>query len=465
MIDKSIFRAYDIRGVYPTELDEAGAYKIARAIFEYAKPKKVAVGRDCRLSAPAIHRAVCQGFLDEGCEVTDVGIIATDTKCFVAGAMDFDVAVNVTASHNPKEWIGLKIDKRGGEPVGGAGEIEEIGAIVEQMGLRWQLPKIGLRAVHQLNVLPDWVRHVLSFVKVGEIRPMKIVVDAGNGIAGPIVRELFKSLPIELVEMYFEPDGNFPNHLPSPIEPENTADLRKRVVEERADLGMAFDGDADRVYLVDDQGQLVTGSEMTAMIMDEVLTQDPTRIVLYNAICGWNVRDVVERHKAKAFRTRVGHGFIKKDMRRYDAYFAGEHSGHYFFKDNYYCDSGVIAVMFVLSLMAKEGKSLAGLLEPHRKYFQIPETNFRVRDKQMIIDGLAERFAHEEVDWLDGITIKTLEWWANIRPSQTDSMLRLNVEAKSPEILERVATELAGQIQRLSRQSVKASFDSDRARV
>jgi len=449
MVDKSVFRAYDIRGVYPTELDEEGTYKIARAIVEYIHPKKVAVGRDCRLSAPSIHQAVCQGFLDAGCEVTDIGMIATDTKCFVAGSMDFDVVINITASHNPKDWIGLKIDKRGGEPIGGEGEIEEIGGIVEQAGGEWKLPTIDLARVNKVDVLPQWVEHVLSFTDVNKVRPMKVVVDAGNGVAGPIVRELFKRLPLELVEMYFEPDGNFPHHLPSPIEPENTADLRKRVVEEKADLGMAFDGDADRVYLVDNNGKLVTGSEMTAMILDEILTQDPTRTVLYNAICGWNVRDVVRRHKAHALRTRVGHGFIKKDMRTYDAYFAGEHSGHYFFKDNYYCDSGLIAVMFVLSLMAKEGKSLVELLEPHRQYFQIPETNFRVNDKQMIIDGLAKQFAHEEIDWLDGVTISTLEWWANVRPSQTDPMLRLNVEAKTPELLEQIRVELTDAIAKL----------------
>jgi phosphomannomutase len=452
MVDKSIFRAYDIRGIYPTELDEDGAYKIARAIVSYIHPKRVAVGRDCRLSAPSIHQAICQGFLDAGCEVTDIGMIATDTKCFVAGSMDFDVVINVTASHNPKDWIGMKIDKRGGEPIGGSGEIEEIGGIVEQMASQWQLPEINLTAVRKLDVLESWVNHVLSFVKADQVRPMKVVVDAGNGVAGPIVRELFKALPLALVEMYFEPDGNFPNHLPSPIEPENTEDLRKRVVAEKADLGMAFDGDADRVYLVDNMGKLVTGSEMTAMILDEILTQDSSRTVLYNAICGWNVRDVVERHHARAIRTRVGHGFIKKDMRAYDAYFAGEHSGHYFFKDNYYCDSGLIAVMFVLSLMAKEGKSLSELLEPHRRYFQIPETNFRVSDKQAIIDKLAERFAHEEIDWLDGITITTLEWWANVRPSQTDPMLRLNVEAKTPALLEEISAELTQIISELDRE-------------
>jgi len=411
------------------------------------------VGRDCRLSAPSIQQAVCQGFLDAGCEVTDVGMIATDMKCFVAGAMDFDVAINVTASHNPKEWIGLKIDKRGGEPVGGEGEVEEIGVIVQQMGAQWHLPTIDLTAVKYLDVMSDWIRHVLSFVEVDKIRPMKIVVDAGNGVAGPIVRELFKGLPVELVEMYFEPDGNFPNHLPSPIEPENTADLRRKVVEEKADLGMAFDGDADRVFLVDNEGQSVTGSEMTAMILDEILTQDPTRTVLYNAICGWNVRDVVERHRAKALRTKVGHGFIKKDMRRYDAYFAGEHSGHYFFKDNYYCDSGVIAAMLVILLVSQDGRKLSEVLVPHRQYVQILETNFRVGEPRLVMDRLAEKFVHEEIDWFDGLTIKTLEWWANIRPSSNEPLLRLNIEAKTSDVLERVRVELIEAIKQLDQSS------------
>ena len=221
-------------------------------------------------------------------------------------------------------------------------------------------------------------------------------------------------------------------------------DLCKKVVKEKADLGMAFDGDADRLFLVDNNGQWVNGSEMTALVMDAILTEDSTRTVLYNAICGWNVRDVIERHRAKALRTRVGHGFIKNDMKTYGAFFAGEHSGHYFFQDNYGCDSGLIAAMLVLSLIAETNRSLIELLVPHRRYFQIPETNFEVTDIKVALNKLAERFQHEELDWLDGLTIKTLEWWANIRPSQTQPLLRLNVEATTPEILERVTAELTG---------------------
>jgi len=440
-MDKSVFRAYDIRGVYPTELDEAGAYKIARAIGEYLHPKKVAVGRDVRLSALAIHRAVSLGLEDAGCEVADCGMTGTDMVGWAAGALDFDVTINVTASHNPKEWIGMKIFSRGGASIGGSGEIEELGTIVEQRGANWTMPTGG-PVSSKLDLTQQWVKHVLSFAKVDNLPCLKIIVDAGNGVAGPTVRELFQRLPVELVEMYFEPDGNFPNHLPSPIEPKNVEDLCKRVVEEKADLGMAFDGDADRVFLVDNNGRWVTGSEMTAMVMDEILTQDPKRTVLYNAICGWNVRDVVEKHKAHALRTKVGHGFIKKDMRAFDAYFAGEHSGHYFFKENFSCDSGVIAAMFVLSLMAKEGKKLSEVLEPYRKYFQIPETNFAVTDPKAVVNELAKKFAHEEIGRLDGLTIETLDWWANIRPSANEPLLRLNIEAKSPELLEQVRQEL-----------------------
>jgi len=449
-MDKSIFRAYDIRGIYPTELDEDGAYQIARALVEYIHPKKAAVGRDARLAAPSIHRAVCLGLEDGGCEVTDCGMTGTDMMGWAAGALDFDATINVTASHNPKEWIGMKIFSRGGASVGGSGEIQELGVIVGQNEKNWIMPA-GEPTMAKLNLVPQWIEHVLSFVDLAKMHPMKIVVDAGNGVAGPVVRELFKRLPVELVEMYFEPDGNFPNHLPSPIEPKNVEDLCRKVVEEKADLGMAFDGDADRVFLVDDTGRFVTGSEMTAMIMDEILTQDPKRTVLYNAICGWNVRDVVEKHKAHALRTKVGHGFIKKDMRTYDAYFAGEHSGHYFFKENFFCDSGVIAAMFVLSLLSGEGKKLSELLEPYRKYFQIPETNFKVTDPKRVVDGLAEKFAHEEIDWLDGLTIKTLEWWANVRPSSNEPLLRLNIEAKSPALLEQIKNELTEAVAQLDR--------------
>lgn len=455
-MDTSIFRAYDIRGIYPTELNEEMAYKIARAIFEYAQPRKVAVGRDTRLSAPVVHQAVCHGFLDAGCEVTDCGMASSDMMAWAAGAKDFDITINITASHNPKEWIGIKINRRGGDAVGGAGEIEAISDIVRNCNIQYPISNFQLKGVKKLDLLPGWIEHVLSFVDVAKIRSMKIVVDAGNGVAGPIVRELFRQLNqgkardacAELVEMYFEPDGNFPNHLPSPIEPKNTAALQKQVVEVGADLGMAFDGDADRVFLVDDQGRWVNGSEMTALVMDKVLSEDPQRVVLYNAICGWNVSDVVKKHRAKSHRTKVGHGYIKKDMRRYNAYFAGEHSGHYFFKNNFYADSGLIAAILVMALLSQENQSLSELLAPHRKYLTIPETNFKVADPKTVIEKIEKYFSKGpsagsgqkplKVDHLDGLTIEFSGFWFNIRPSANEPLLRLNLEAKNKTILDRM---------------------------
>jgi phosphomannomutase len=244
------------------------------------------------------------------------------------------------------------------------------------------------------------------------------------------MRELAQSLSLDIEEMYFEPDGNFPNHLPSPIEPQNVADLQKKVVEVGADLGMAFDGDADRVFLIDEKGDIVTGSEMTAMVMDTILSEDPRRAVLYNAICGWNVEDVVTRYNAVGHRVMVGHGYIKKDMKKYGAYFAGEHSGHYFFQTNFNADSGLIAAMFVLELLSKSDKTLSEVLEEHRKYLAISETNFKVGDVKAVLAKLEEEFEIQDIDKLDGLTVRAKDWWFNVRPSSNEPLLRLNLEAR-----------------------------------
>ena len=279
-------------------------------------------------------------------------------------------------------------------------------------------------------------------------------MDAGNGVAGPIVMGLAEKLPITVVPMFFEPDGSFPNHLPSPIEPENIADLQKRVVEENADLGMAFDGDADRVFLVDEKGGVVTGSEMTAMIIDSVLSHSPTATVLYNAVCGWNVRDVLAKYpNAKSYRTKVGHGYIKKDIREYDAEFAGEHSGHYFFKNNQGADSGLIAAVIVLQLLSSTESSVSEFLEKYRGYVQIPETNFRVADAKQVMEGLAEKYRDAKQDHLDGLTLYWDDAWASIRASSNEPLLRLNVEANTTERLDQLAAELANTIQQLGQAS------------
>ncbi|MBN2585045.1 phosphomannomutase/phosphoglucomutase [Patescibacteria group bacterium] len=444
-LDSSIFRAYDIRGIYPAELNEAGAYVVAKAIQRYTGCKKVAIGRDARLSAPAIHQAICHGFSDVGCEVFDCGMAGTDMMSWAAGAKDFDVTISVTASHNPKEWIGMKIYSRGGNQIGGDGEVMAIGELTTAVAGEYVPAEV---VTTRVDLLPDWIRHVLSFIDPAQIKPLKIVVDAGNGVAGPIVRELFRHLPVEMVEMYFEPDGNFPHHLPSPIEPKNVADLRQRVVAEKADLGMAFDGDADRMFLIDEQGKIVTGNETTAMVMDQLLDEDPSRIMLYGAIAGWNIRDVISKHQATAYRTKVGTGYIKKDMKARGVYFAGEHSGHYYFQRNYNGDSGLIAAVLVLALISQKGQPLSEILKPHRRYYQIPETNSRVNDPNVVMRKLSGQYADGQVDWLDGLTVTYPDWWFNVRPSSNEPLLRLNVEAVSPGLLESKSAELSASIRK-----------------
>ncbi len=431
-MDQSIFRNYDIRGIYPGELNGSDAYLIGRAIFLYLKPQTVAIGHDARLSAPEVHSALIQAFVDSGCDVTDLGMVSSDMVSFAAGGLGFDLGISVTASHNPKQWIGMKLTKKGGEVLGGEGEIKEIATFIDKV----DLTTTEFGTATKRDILPEWITHVLTFIDPAVIKNYKVVVDAGNGVAGPIVRELAKHLPIEIIEMYFEPDGNFPNHLPSPIEPENVADLQKRVVAEGADLGMAFDGDADRVFLIDEKGAIVTGSEMTAMVADALLHEDPSRIILYNAICGWNVDDVLRKHSATGYRTKVGHAYIKRDMKKTGAYFAGEHSGHYFFQKNYNADSGLIAALIALSLLSRQEKPLSEFLAEHRKYLQIPETNFVIADGLGLIEQLASRYADGEVDRLDGLTVRYTDWWFNVRLSSNEPLLRLNLEAKDQQALE-----------------------------
>lgn len=448
-MNKSIFKAYDIRGIYGQDMDDADVRMIGRAIFEYLKPKRVAVGRDARLSAPEVQENLSQALAACGVEVIDLGMVSTDMTIYAAGALDFDLAISVTASHNPKEWIGMKIQKRGGGPVGGDGELEEIGKIAMSMG-PIEIP-VETYTFEKLDILDAWINHVIGFVDVAKIKPLKVVIDASNGVAGPIVERLAEKLPIQIVPLYFDPDGNFPNHLPSPIEPENVRDLQAKVLEVGADLGVAFDGDADRMFLIDERGGVVTGSETTALVMEAMLSDNPEQTVLYNAICGWNVRDVLAKFpEARSHKTKVGHSNIKKDMRTYDAVFAGEHSGHYFFKENFCGDSALITMVFVLELISVKDAPVTEILAEYRKYVQIPEVNFTVANKDLVIAEIAAKYSGGKEDWLDGVTIEYEDWWLNVRPSNTEPLLRLNIEAKTPELLAEKFGELSELIKSLA---------------
>jgi phosphomannomutase len=435
-LDPKVFKAYDVRGVYPTELDEDGAYAIARAYVEQFEPKRIAVGRDMRLSSPSIAEAVIQGAHAGGAEVLDVGMVGTEMVYFAVGELAVDGAVAVTASHNPKEYTGMKIVRRGALPVGGdSGLLEIRDRALSIRGTPGSEPNIA----EKVNIYPAFVEKVLSFVDVEQIKPLKVVIDAGNGMAGAMLPPILERLPIDAIRFFFEPDGSFPNHQPNPLLPENREFIVKKVLEEKADLGIAFDGDADRCFFVDDGGEFVPGDFVTALFAESMLEKEPGAKIIYDVRASWAVPDTVERAGGVPIVSRVGHAFIKQRMREESALFAGEVSGHYYFRDFSQADSGTIPALLMLELVSKRGKTLSQLLRALREhYFITGEINTPVDDVALRLQQLKEHFADQgEISHLDGISVIAKDWHMNVRPSNTEPLLRLNLEALDPELMER----------------------------
>jgi len=428
-----IFKAYDVRGVYPQELNPEIAYKIGRALVVYLKAKQVVVGRDMRISSPALASAIIDGILDQGADVCDIGLVSTDSLYFAVGKSGYDAGVMVTASHNPPEYNGFKLCRQEARPLSmdqGIGEIRDL-------VLRDQFPDPpSPGTVHSKEILNDFADHVLSMIDTKSVRPLKVVVDAGNGMAGKVVPAVFGRLPLQVVPLYFELDGRFPNHLANPLEPENVVDLRHAVLEHKADLGIAFDGDADRMFILDENGQFVGGDMITALVSKSLLRKHPGASIVYNLICSRAVPETIEREGGKPIRSRVGHSFIKAKMREHDAIFGGEHSGHFYFRDNWYADSGIIAALTVIELLSQEGVTMSEALKPLDTYFRSGEINSEVADQQAVLRRLESRFSDGELDYLDGLTVSYPDWWFNVRPSNTQPLLRLNVEANDPALLE-----------------------------
>jgi len=428
-----IFKAYDVRGVYPQELNPEIAYKIGRALVVYLKAKQVVVGRDMRISSPALASAIIDGILDQGADVCDIGLVSTDSLYFAVGKSGYDAGVMVTASHNPPEYNGFKLCRQEARPLSmdqGIGEIRDL-------VLRDQFPDPpSPGTVHSKEILNDFADHVLSLIDTKSVRPLKVVVDAGNGMAGKVVPAVFGRLPLQVVPLYFELDGRFPNHLANPLEPDNVVDLRHAVLEHKADLGIAFDGDADRMFILDEHGQFVGGDMITALVSKSLLRKHPGASIVYNLICSRAVPETIEREGGKPIRSRVGHSFIKAKMREHDAIFGGEHSGHFYFRDNWYADSGIIAALTVIELLSQEGVTMSEALKPLDTYFRSGEINSEVADQQAVLRRLESRFSDGELDYLDGLTVSYPDWWFNVRPSNTQPLLRLNVEANDPALLE-----------------------------
>lgn len=431
---ESIFKAYDVRGKVGSELTPAVCQTIGQAIGDWLPQKGiVAVGRDMRPDSKEMADALIKGLTSQGRDVWDIGEVTSDMIYFTTGHFKLAGGVMITASHNPGEYNGIKFCREDAKPIGidtGLAEIRDLSIannFVESGTPGTITPK---------DVIEDWLTHALSFIEPNKLKPMKVVIDAGNGMAGKIIPELEPYLPIEVVEMYFELDGTFPNHIANPIEPENIQDLIARVKEEKADLGIAFDGDGDRAVLIDENGQALTGTVMTAMLADYFIKKHPNSTVLYNATCGWVVPETIQKNGSTPIRTKVGHSYIKAEMRKHNAVFAGESSGHYYFKDNFNADSGLIAALVALQMISSSKQPLSKLASAYNKYHQIQETNVEVSDKEGTISKIAAAFESQKQDRLDGLTVWFDDAWFNVRPSNTEPILRLNAEAKSRDRLD-----------------------------
>jgi len=420
-----VFKAYDIRGVYPDEIDEALARRIGNAFAHFTGAQHLVVGRDMRSSSEPLAAAFIEGATLAGADVTDVGLASTDLVYFASGRLDAPGAM-LTASHNPANYNGIKLCRAGAAPIGEQTGLQQIKQLVSS-GVTSRGEVAG--KVERVDMLEAFGAHVRSFVDTAALKPLKVVADTANGMGGLVVPRVFDGLPFSLTILYAELDGSFPNHPADPIQPENLKDLQRAVLDLNADIGLAFDGDADRVFLVDDKGAAVSGSTTTAIVAAGILDRHPGETVVHNLICSRAVPEIIREHGGIPVRARVGHSFIKQVMAETGAIFGGEHSAHYYFRDNWRADSGSIATLLVLEQLGRAGVSLSELRKPFDRYVQSGEINTRVDDPAAVIDAVAAKFSAFSQDRLDGLTVDCGEWWFNLRPSNTEPLLRLNLEA------------------------------------
>ena len=445
MIDESIFKAYDIRGVYPDSLNEGLARDIGRAFVNHLglSGSRVVVARDMRLSGEALEEAFIDGVTEAGADVLDLGLISTDALYFAVGHLEEPGGAMITASHNPKQYNGFKLCREDAIALSGEQGIGQIRDLIVSGKLPEPAEYAG--SVERSDIAEDYARHCLAFIDAEGLRPLKIVVDAGNGMAGKMLPPIFEKLPFEYIPMYFELDGSFPNHPPNPIEPENMQELQEKVVAEGADFGVAFDGDADRCFVVDEKGVTISGDLLAALVAKNVLEKEPGATILYSAVCSKAFPELLESEGGRAIRTKAGHSIIKPQMRENDAAFGGEHSGHFYFRDNYFADSGIIAMLTVAELVARQDGPLSDLFAPIDPYVRSGEINSEVEDQETTLKEIEEHYAKRgvpKIDHLDGLTVDYGDWWFNLRPSNTEPLLRLNVEASDRKTMEQERDEL-----------------------
>ena len=449
-MDESIFKAYDIRGRYPDALSEDVARQIGRAYVDYLdlSGSRVIVGRDMRISGEPLENAFIEGVTGAGTDVLDIGLVSTDALYFAVGHLEEPGGAMITASHNPKDYNGLKLCREDAIALSGEEGIFQIRDLIESGKLPESNDYTG--SVEEDDITVDYAEHCLSFINTEGLRPLKIVVDAGNGMAGKMLPPIFERLPFEIVPMYFKLDGSFPNHTPNPIEPENMEELQERVVAEGADFGVAFDGDADRAFIVTEQGVTISGDLLATLVAKNVLEKEPGATIIYSAVCSKALPELVRREGGKPIRTKAGHSIIKPQMRSNNAAFGGEHSGHFYFRDNYFADSGIIAMLTAAELVGRQDGPISRLLEPIDPYVRSGEINSKVEDQPAVLQRIEEHYGRREgseVDHLDGLTVDFGRWWFNLRPSNTEPLLRLNVEASDRGTMEKERDELLALIQ------------------
>jgi phosphomannomutase len=447
-LNPDIFKAYDVRGTYPDQVNEDAARAIGAAFVAYLGAKRIAVGRDMRLSSPAVAAAFIDGATSQGCDVVDYGMIATDMLYFAVARGQHDGGVMVTASHNPKQYNGMKMVRREAFPLSGEEGINNIREMIAAGTIPAQAATRG--SVTTADTLAPYVEHVMGFIDPSIVKPFNVVLDAGSGMGGLVAPKLFERLPCRTTRLCFEIDGRFPNHEANPLIDENRIDITERVIAEKADIGIAWDGDADRCFFIDGSGEFISGDFITALLAESFLMKYPGSTIIYDLRASHAVRDVVATYGGTSLMNRVGHAFFKRRMRETNGIFGGEVTGHYYFRDNFFADNGFIPALLILELMSKKGKSLRDLLEPLRaKYFISGEINTKLASMADVpekLDQIGAKYADGHQYKLDGISVEFDDWHFNVRASNTEPLLRLNLEATTPELMAAKRDEVVGLI-------------------
>jgi len=444
LVNTSIFKAYDVRGTYPDELNESVFHDIGRAFVAYLNARRIGLGRDMRLSSPSLAAAFLDGARTQGADIVDFGLIGTDMLYYGVVSADLDGGAQITASHNPKQYNGAKLVKREAFPLSGDAGISDI----REMLVRDAIPRPDTTRgnVTGVDILAGYVEHVMAFVDRSLIKPFHVVLDAGNGVAGIIAPPLFDRLSCRTTRLCFEVDGTFPNHEANPLIEKNRAHIVERVLAERADIGIAWDGDADRCFFIDGSGEFISGDFVTALLAETFLLTHPKATIVYDVRASYAVKDTVAKYGGRALMNRVGHAFFKRRMREEGAIFGGEVTGHYYFRDNCFADNGFIPALLILELMSKKERSLHDLLEPLReRYFISGEINTKVASMDVVqttLDTIADRYKDGHVYTMDGISVEYPDWHFNVRPSNTEPLLRLNLEGRTVELMEQKRDEL-----------------------